>query len=648
MWRLWITLGFMLTALTARAQDTQSFVQTHLDALFWIDADAQMTTAAYGIGFMSDDLTPREWVFALPPAAEVVGLAPGTLPDLISAYSYMDFFPPDYYPYCNLSPTWTGFSGYGWYTLDVREIPSAAGPTALSETAAAAIFPAQRDRIAAYAQAGWSFVALTLQPQPAPEGSDLISSYVQRSPLIIVRYPGTTALLPLALHAENLRALDDEFISVAGSLRSRVAIFAEGQYGSANLTSLDFTDARSSVHMLRDAMRLTSSPVEVPSAGLNLLINALHHANGFVRTWVSAAPVIERDDYAATLFPAAAAYYDTPTAPTLTRFDAVLTPPIADISFTPDGPAPASRFIYPTPREINPLTYWGCTTRTLHDPELEARLPAARTRIDELGITLAHPAEWQVSTVADSTVIAPQTVGMAELRAIESGSLAFPALVISPQMRAYSRSEYGISDLRDDLWIGITTDQHDAPSFIDWRFFPERIPLAALNAYNGDPTQPFEGVQIGLFVPAAASESDLALYRDMIDYAQRMQFITADDLRHTLYLGRDGHTAAVGYPDGWVERIDEEAVLLLPEGAAPENAPTIRIISGVEVSADVAGGTLINYEVEGRRGFRVATGAGDWTIAEFTAPTALYDQYADLLLHLARNLRPYSAGSPPG
>lgn len=623
--------------LSVRVMAADAFVQTHFDAIFWVDDDAQTVTAAYGIGFMTSDTRPRDWLFALPPGAEIVGTGPGMLPTLLNAETEYTPYPGDYSRYCDLSPDFSRLEGYGWAAVAFHEVPLLAAPERVSATEAASILPTSDDAIGSYSREGWSFVRMTLQPQPEARAPVVYASaFVQRSPLLVVRYPGVTPLLPLGLHAPDMATIEDEFYTQRGSVRTTVSIFADSSYTGDALTTLDFSQARGR-HMIAEAMQLTTRPIEAPQKSLELYFNALNRANGFIRMWAGAPPTI--NDFLRERHPDVVMLYDERLAPVLTRFDSSLQLPVDDVSFTSQGHVPEGVERYPTPADFNPLTYWGCTTRTLFNPLLEARLPSGRTYLPEPGMVVPHPREWMMSDVEGQIVFAPEQVNRQMLAQIEQGSGTFPALIISTQSRSYPLEE-PFDGLPDDVWISLT-EAAIFPDYLTWLYFPERIPPAVFDRDTGRGLS-FEGVVVGIF-ESDANIGQSEMYADMIRYIETRQYMTAPDLRHTLYLGHDGYAAAIGYPGGWQESADEETVLLLPDGASYADAPAIRLTYTAESASETVQDTVRAFTAEGRRGYLVTTGVPHWSIAEISAPAALYDAYADLLRHLADSLRPHDA-----
>src|SRR5262249_16827523 len=86
----------------------------------------------------------------------------------------------------------------------------------------------------------------------------------------------------------------------------------------------------------------------------------------------------------------------------------------------------------------DPLTYWGCTSRTAISKAMLSSIPGGHTRIDELQLDLVHPAGWQLSkfTMAKQAVwvLASKSVDAASLTAaLEHPESATPMFVFATE-----------------------------------------------------------------------------------------------------------------------------------------------------------------------------------------------------------------------
>lgn len=645
-----VLVMFSLCVLPATGQPAlPPFVQTHIDAIFWVDAQTQTTTAAYSIGYMPADMTPVEWVFVLPPGASEIATGPSLLPVMIADFTNttVEALPAD--TYCFFSPIFIFLFGYGWRQL--VSLPNAAAGQPVSLTLEAAIdrLPGQREVLHQYADLGWSFVGLTLTPQPAPADGlpdELVSAVVQRSPLLMVRYPGVQPVVPLALHADDLISVDAEDYSQAERVRVQVSIFAETAYTTDALTTLATDSLSAGLNMLRTAMLINEAPIQYPDQGLRDYLSLLHTASSttrsFILTQMGPAPDLTERERWTRQYENASALYAANLRPVLTQFDASL-PPRAHtvVTFTPLPDTLPTTIERPNDgRTINPLMHWGCTTERLYDPILEVTLPPGRTRLADLGVSLAHPEDWSVSTVDGVSIVAPQAVDADDLAALERGEVTFPALVVSEQARYYTGTEN--PTLPGDHWIGLTTDTPIPPASIRWLYFPERI-TAAAEAEFGAGRAPIAAVGLGLFVPPTATAAERDTYRAMMQYAGTMQYITAPDLRHTLYLGELGSAVGIGYPQGWEVMVtqDGDRVIVLEAGRQPDDAVTLQIDRRLPLSDPPADQGIQPYAAAGRRGFVVATRVAEWPQVIISTPAERYADDADLLRHLAERVRPH-------
>lgn len=617
-----------------------SLTHTNFDAIFWVDTQTQTTTAAYGVGFSTEDLTPQAWLFPVPPNAKIIGTAPSLLATVISRITPQTLSPIYHEHYCDLSPILEWYS-YGWSILAEEEVDAQVNLEPLSGEQASTFFDDQAQAIQHYSATGWTWVSMSVQPRPEPpEGFNPLSAFIQRPPMLLVRYAGTTPLLPLGLYTDSITVLDEEYYRMPDHLRVRVTVLSDRPYTSDALTTANMSQLSAPFHAVDRAMQLTTSPSVSPPTDLYNYLNTLANSNGLIRHYVAESPNLHDDSYRhfRDMYPEAVDFFQAQRLPMISIFDAILQPRLETIAFTPDPhltpPFSDDPLIYPNADLFNPLDYWGCTTNALHDPTLEAVLPAGSSYLRDFGLLVRHPEAWGLSTINDRVIFAPETVDLADLQAMERGEIAFPALVISRQRERYHQ---GGNPSPIGEWVGLTSDQAIPPTYHRWIYAPEQVNWVSDSDLAEDG---FTGILIGLFAPSDTPEADGEVYRAMVRYLDTRQFITSPYLRHTLYLRVFSGAAAIGYPQGWEAEATDDMITIRPLDLPIEQAPLIQL-ERQRRRNPISVSTIQPYESADRRGLVVLTGIQGWSIALISVPSAQFEAYAPLLHHLAESLRPY-------
>lgn len=326
----------------------------------------------------------------------------------------------------------------------------------------------------------------------------------------------------------------------------------------------------------------------------------------------------------------------------ITRHYAQLSPSqmTLDPVFMPDPDAtPISGFIE-LKDWVDPVTYWGCSSRTALTERTLANLPANHTRLDDLALDLVHPDGWQLSswTVPDGEnppmtvyALSPAPVTHETIAAHLAGQSDQPLLLVL-QLSNYSQE--------------------------DWESYSRPLPFAAqvLGLESGWTLEntrfslrhwPYgsEGLLDSVITILLTSEEDYTTHQDqytaMLDYARDFQYYRHPALKHTIFLANE---IQIGYPEGWVEhstyqqREDSRpgerlaSVTLHPEGIT--DGPRIHRIFDVAAldnynAAPIDSTTeLYFFRNDGRQGFVVFDSGG---VVEFSAPDEVYSEWEALL-----------------
>lgn len=309
---------------------------------------------------------------------------------------------------------------------------------------------------------------------------------------------------------------------------------------------------------------------------------------------------------------------------------------------------------------VDPLHYWGCSTREIRVTDAEAIL-SEYVRLDEfMNVThVGYPDRWVMSEVVIDVlyenvnqvypysiyIFAPETVDEARLRAVLAGEDDLPVFTVSKYRKATNEWSYNaLHSLTDLLGLPRETD--------NWSSFqlPESVKSISnthfhmYTSVDGEGYGAEEAVYLNAFAPAEKWEEYEPVLSAMVRYADSYQFFTHPELRHTLFLGGSGAGAAIGYPEGWIEAVTEdETVLITPEG---EDAVRARFIPLTRLSTEeddtmntplmekyglsemdaerAVGGAIVPYELDGRKGYLKRAG---YYLLDMSAPEADFNHY---------------------
>jgi hypothetical protein len=562
--------ALMILALSPKfTQPPDTFIQTQLDAVFIINADTNTTTALYTIAYIQTPSAPEiRWLFPIPPHATQVSLAPNITHTLLDQQTEAQIEPP-VNPICQLTPIETYGHGFNpqvvffdpidaellhfetpesaWDWFDSEAIPMAESAQNYEHFAGVRIIPQQDNPVGVPQNHYWG-------------GYGLNTSATLR-----VDYAGTEPFLPVGFHAQNLAIYQNNY-DKPNHLNLNVYIIADHAYTAQNwhALSIDLSD-------LRDGPQVDSIMQDFDGTGTffntldyiyyNRLLQDLSTMNGqvFSTEYVGNVPPSAESMREQT---ESREFFDQITAgySTLTRLRSFISPDAAipDPTFAPLTIAP-QRFRYRLQNFVDPAVYYGCTTRVLHDPDLESRLPEGRTYIPDLQIHLAHPQGWVLSAISETLfALAPEPLTYEALNALENGQSGPPVLLL--EAFTLEPDQTPASTFYRDNTADAFTQDHPVESSANSQravrvFYPATAPTDILDAWRLPPAR---GVRAMLITSRADDAENEALYQDMLSYIATRQFWLSPELRHTVFVGEGETLVQVGYPEDWTEHFSQD------------------------------------------------------------------------------------------
>ncbi len=271
----------------------------------------------------------------------------------------------------------------------------------------------------------------------------------------------------------------------------------------------------------------------------------------------------------------------------LTRLRAQMSPDqmTVDPMFIPAPSAPDVSNVIELDDYVDPLHYWGCSSRTALGVNRDD-VPDAHTRIDSLQLDIAHPVDWQLSEFSIGgepvRVFAPEAVDASIIQAAFRGDDSPPMFVIvegrtgdslmyDPRTLIASRLEKS----ENSLWPGMR-EGNISPygNFFQYRVHPFQYEYEA------------SGVAFAILADGDDWAQHEATYRAMLDYAASFQYYLRDDLPHTMMLGTyygpldAPYNVPVffSYPEGWVEHLTDGVITASLDDAPGDAAPLVRLL----------------------------------------------------------------------
>ncbi len=351
-----------------------------------------------------------------------------------------------------------------------------------------------------------------------------------------------------------------------------------------------------------------------------------------------------------------------------------------DPSFVPsDTPEPRSNLF--DWALVDPLHFYGCSTRTaLLDINTEA-LPPERAYFADWSLDIAYPTGWELSEleiVGESVyVYAPEPITVETINAYFAGEPTPPMFIFTPIYHYLAEGSYN----NDHEYGMLTALGQPRSSELPYAYGGEELAYVDTRYKLTDP-ETVEGILYALLTTPEDWASNEALYTAMMGYPRTYQFLTGPNMRNTVFL-KDGFdfwvnsylrpVLQVPYPEDWQEFTDDErnyvialngdtdgpSMRLVPFGrfyrelASPQSlsaddlSPIYELAStwasdfynidvpptiwGDLATCDTQARPEFGFEKDGRLGF-VYFSHG--YIVEISAPTAEFATYADMLTTL--------------
>jgi hypothetical protein len=299
---------------------------------------------------------------------------------------------------------------------------------------------------------------------------------------------------------------------------------------------------------------------------------------------------------------------------------------------------------------VDPLQFYGCSTRERRAPLIWEDLPEGRDEV--FSTVVAYPDNWIRSDLVindhEIAVYAPTALTEGMLAEIANGEIEIPFFFIYQAVMIEAVQPAPHEMIRRDYSAPVTYLE-------DIQFVPFSL-------------NPGTYVFGALFPDASA---DAAMLRAMLNYAVSLPYLLHPELLNTLFLDR---AISIGFPDGWVERLDRMDIVIEPEedgtgerlrlryvwdilGISREDyAPTEEDYFAVTETLDAEYGTtlqsagiedwleaygafacnteeppVVEFEHESRRGYLKFLDNQGQAVVEASAPTAEFDDLQPLL-----------------
>ncbi len=319
--------------------------------------------------------------------------------------------------------------------------------------------------------------------------------------------------------------------------------------------------------------------------------------------------------------------------PYVTRLYAQLSPAqmTVDPIFMPTSTATDVDNLVDLAAYVDPLAYYGCSTRTAFDRDTYGDdLPAGRTRLADKHFTVAHPEDWVLSeftvpfegvdvfdeglpayqyayfegvpvNAPDEVpvwILAPETLDETILTAYFAGEATPPMFVFSPMYGWIDRDTFAAvhEGLGPEAFLLARLGQdfaQDLPGAEDYEVAHVRY-ASTYDATN------YGGLIFGMLASASDWETNGTMYAAMLNFAQSYQYYASDEWPNTLFLPvyyeGYGMRLALVYPEGWIEQMSAVSEITLTptpynHTAERETMPYVRLIpmQHFEDEAEAAG-----------------------------------------------------------
>lgn len=273
-------------------------------------------------------------------------------------------------------------------------------------------------------------------------------------------------------------------------------------------------------------------------------------------------------------------------------------PPDEDISFMPDAAAEIRSNHVQLDDWVDPLAYWGCSSRTQPSFADSDALPETSTHLPDLRLNVHHPAGWGLSefTVESGGDLAAlsdyrQRLGTRQEGEPPTESVTRRVVVLSPEVvTAQTLHDYYVGQPTPPMFVAAPIDYYlegmsqSAPLkfLLTGEYESETAPLTR-RRYDPEPTAPTgsvtdsvaaSGVAFGILTTPEDATANQTLYQAMLNQAALFRYYASPDFAHTLFLNgprsfkEDIFLIMIPYPEGWIEQTLESGVIRIgPAGS---------------------------------------------------------------------------------
>lgn len=284
----------------------------------------------------------------------------------------------------------------------------------------------------------------------------------------------------------------------------------------------------------------------------------------------------------------------------------------------------------------DPLTYWGCSTRTALDESTRANLPSERRRFDDLRFAVAYPPDWHLSilTMDDETIygLSPELLTLDAVSAAINGDSAQPPMFVFSEYTYVTDGYAGPLLTNQNLFTQLNIEMWTAASFRN---------LAVRFDMNQMEMQQEHGVMYGIITNDDDWAANEAMYKAMLAYAQSYQYFSSTDWAHTLFINSNpledtGINLEIPYPDGWIEHVDVDEIVISEEMTEFRLIPISKatpdwIEQQYNLTNDLPCGQLTQFQANGREGYVFHTNG---YLAETSTSTGEIAEYESIFLKM--------------
>ena len=556
--------------------------------IFTVNGDGTMT-AIVGIGY-EGNAEDFSWVVPVPSPPEL-DVADTTSLDNLQQLSTPNFIEPDLFP-CHIFADFPGMGGggglfiekgnvgpYDYVIIGGRDVEELV--TWLRDNSYR-VEPEMEPIIAQYVEEGMLFLAMKLSQE----------SEVGDIQPIVMTYKSEQPMIPLRLTA----------IAATDNMPVLVWIFGESQYLPVNYThaEVDYSQLEG-VHQVR-GMSVDIQPFDwffwSGRSEYQVLLDEIQNeydGQAFVTEMaLPTATLLDEEYRLSNLVPSFIIQGDPLLTDLMTNFSYVtrLRAQLSPEQMTVDpvfAPAPQEDDVIPVIEMndyVDPLDFYGCSSRTVISDETRDLLPDGALRLDEQGLVLRYPADWVMSEFTlpvryqseeeGSEVIAfsPEPVTEETFLAFFEGEATPPMFYIFPDLRVYSWSRNGGMDMlyREVLAWDDERIPSDDISAMNLPVFA-RVRLNPFTERFGAALNP-QGAHFGILADDETWAEQGEMFTAMLDYAGSFDYYLDDALQHTLFLAPDNYDLVharmyVPYPNNWTERMNGSTVEILSDSGIP-------------------------------------------------------------------------------